>query len=108
MTDTSHTPGASKPPIAIERPALFALGQIVATPAAMQLLDRAGVAFQTLVERHVTGDFGQLDAEDVQTNHAAIHHGLRILSAYVIAGQRLYVISEADRTSTCLLLAGEY
>jgi hypothetical protein len=87
---------------------LFPLGQLVATPAALHHLDLAGQDPQALVHRHVTGDFGQLCKEDIGMNRHAIQQGLRIVSAYEIAGQKFYCITEADRSSTCLLLAREY
>lgn len=87
---------------------LFQLGRLVATPAALQHLDLAGQDPQALVQRHVTGDFGQLCEEDIGMNRRAIQQGLRILSAYEIAGHKFYCITEADRSSTCLLLAREY
>lgn len=93
---------------------LFSLGLVVATPAALRLLDLAGVTPQSLLQRHVAGDFGDLDEEDRRTNHVAIRQGLRILSAYRVGAQRVYVITEAppepggQRPSTCCLLVGEY
>ena len=95
QTHTNHTP-------------LFPLGQLVATPAALHHLYLAGLDSQTIVQRHVTGDFGQLCKEDIGMNRIAIQQGLRILSAYEIAGHKFYCITEADRSSTCLLLASEY
>lgn len=87
---------------------LFELGQIVATPAALQAIESGGITPLELLQRHVAGDFGDLCVVDVAANFQAIERGLRILSRYAVAGEALYVITEADRTSTCILLVGEY
>lgn len=94
--------------IAVNSP-LFKLGVVVATPAALQILAESGTSPWALLSRHVSGDFGpELDAEDVQANHDAIRDGERVLSLYVVAGVRLYVITEADRSSSTILRADEY
>ena len=102
-------------PSAGQRPraARFALGTLAATPGALQLLERLGVSPLALILRHVTGDFGDMDAEDQHANEVAIALGYRVFSAYTVrnvAGdsERLYVITEADRSSTCTLLPSEY
>jgi hypothetical protein len=87
---------------------LFELGAVVATPAALDLLDRTGMNSNTYILRHQCGDFGTVCAEDAAENVAAIKHGSRILSSYTISGERLWVITEADRTNTTLLLPEEY
>jgi len=93
--------------IAVARP-LFSLGLIVSTSGAADLLQSAAVDPAKLLRRHETGDWGDLDDEDCQTNLDAIESGHRVLSCYSIQGRRLYVITEADRSSTCILLASEY
>lgn len=93
--------------IAIAQP-LFSLGETVATPAAVELLENAGVDPAALLKRHEFGDWGELDDHDCEVNRDALKHGKRILSCYRIQGNRLYVITEADRSSTCILLASEY
>ena len=87
---------------------LFPMGNIVATRGALRLLDRAQCSGLAYVLRHVTGDFGELSAEDLTANQDAMQQGLRILSAYTVAGERLWIITEADRSSTTLLLPEEY
>lgn len=87
---------------------LFPLGRIVATPGALETLATLGVLSVTLIARHHTGDWGNLDSSDKRANEDAIKHDARILSAYIIEGHKFYVITEADRSSTCLLLADEY
>lgn len=94
--------------IAVNRP-LFKLGRIVATPDALASLDRAGQGVWDFLARHVQGDFGEVDAEDRQANLNAIEQGERILSAYTLhTGERLWVITEADRSSSCVLLPENY
>lgn len=87
----------------------FALGHVVATPAALELLSQHGTNPANLLERHVTGDWGDLDASDKQANDAAVAAGdLRILSAYKVGTERVYLITEADRSVTTILLPSEY
>lgn len=88
---------------------LFPLGRTVATPGAVALLEELGIAPSTLIDRHVTGDDGDLGAADKQANRDALKHDARIFSVYKVGnGQRIYVITEADRSSTCLLLPSDY
>lgn len=87
---------------------LFPLGMVVATPGALDLLDRNGINATTYLMRHQRGDFGTVCPSDRQENLLAVDHGLRILSAYDIEKERLWIITEADRTSTTLLLPAEY
>ena len=58
--------------------------------------------------RHHTGDWGDLDPEDVEANRAALHYGSRLLSSYDIGHQKLWIITEADRSTTTVLLPEEY
>jgi len=87
---------------------LFSLGLVVATPGALDLLDRAGINATAYLARHQTGDFGTLSPPELHENHVAITYGSRILSAYDVGRERLWVITEADRSSTTLLLPSEY
>ena len=87
---------------------LFNLGTVVGTPASLAFLEKHNMTPMQLLQRHVTGDFGDLCEEDCQLNHEAINNGERILSAYEIGGDKLYLITEADRSSTCCLMANEY
>ena len=95
--------------IAVNNAPLFKLGKLVATPGAIECLTKAKTSAWELVSRHVTGDFGEVDAEDRQANLDAIKDGDRILSAYTLTtGERLWVITEADRSSSCVLCPSEY
>ena len=87
----------------------FALGQVVATPGAIQALQSAGQTAIELLQRHVVLDPGELDEEDQQTNEEAVANGERVFSSYLLSdGTKLWVITEADRSSTCCLLPDEY
>lgn len=86
----------------------FAIGQLLATPAALACLEQAGVSLFDLITRHVTGDGGDLCAEDVQANAAALRYGNRLLSVYQVGDQTCYVITEASREATTILLRDEY
>jgi hypothetical protein len=83
----------------------FPLGQTVATPGAIAL----DVDLARYLRRHHCGDWGDLDECDKQANEEALEDGLRILSHYKLeGGRRIYIITEADRSSTCILLPEEY
>ncbi len=88
---------------------LFELGQVVATPAALRVIQEAEQSPTAFLDRHVTGDWGELGDEDKQANERALREGLRILSAYTTsAGVTLWVITEADRSASTMLLPHEY
>lgn len=85
----------------------FPLGTLVATPGVLSDIppEDAIVA----LARHLQGDWGDLCPEDLRANDHALAHGLRILSAYKSqAGVRFWIVTEADRSSTCILLPEEY
>jgi hypothetical protein len=87
----------------------FPLGRIVATPGALAAFTSAGDNPATYLARHVTGDWGDLDDHDRRENELSIDQGFRILSAYALSDStRIWIITEADRSSTCLLLPEEY
>lgn len=84
---------------------LFSLGQVVATPGALDL----GVNFCPYLRRHQRGDWGELEAEDRAENDFSARNGLRLLSAYrTPSGARFWIITEADRSATTVLLPSEY
>ncbi len=87
----------------------FAVGRLMATPAALDALQAGGVDPLALLARHVTGDWGDVDAHDAQENEFSVNRHLRILSAYALPnGARVWVLTEADRSVTTILLPGEY
>ncbi|MFX1802078.1 hypothetical protein PWR66_00110 [Paraburkholderia sp. A1RO-5] len=89
---------------------LFHLGRTVATPGALDAMQRAGVLPLTLLVRHQCGDWGELDAEDRAANDRAVSEGTRILSAYQVGPNRekIWVVTEWDRSATTILCPNEY
>jgi len=86
---------------------LFKHGQIVATSGALILAEN-GVNLLKYLERHLSGDWGDLDDEDKAENDFSVKNGFRILSAYNTPSGRLWMITEADRSVTTFLLPEEY
>ena len=93
-------------------PPRFRLGRLVATTGAMAAVISAGVSPQSLLARHMRGDWGDLCEEDRAENERALASGDRLLSCYRIkigeAEEAVWVITEADRSGTTLLLPDEY
>ena len=88
---------------------LFPLGQIVATPGALEALTRADQTPNEFLLRHVSGDWGELDAHDLAENMYSVKHEFRVMSSYrTKSGDTLWLITEGDRASTTLLLREEY
>ena len=101
--------------------ALFSTGSLYATPGALEALEEArqqtqdwknspAETAQELFNRHQCGDWGDLEDADKEENEVSIREGLRILSAYKLkaTGQKLWVITEADRSATTILKPDEY
>jgi hypothetical protein len=87
----------------------FPLGRTVATPGALDALARAGETPFPYFVRHAAGDWGDLDQDDRAENESALKDGNRILSAYRLADHsRIWIITEADRSVTIILLPEEY
>ena len=87
----------------------FSLGEIVATPAALQALADAGQTISFFLAKHVQNDWGEVCAEDKQLNDEAVINGDRILSAYrTLKNERIWIITEADRSLTTILLPHQY
>lgn len=88
---------------------LFPLGQVLATPGALELLQSYQLSPLSFIQRHVVGDWGDICAEDQQVNADALQYGYRLMSVYEITPtEKLWVITEADRSCTTLLLPEEY
>ena len=85
----------------------FPLGRVVATPEAFKLLKETGDPHLLLV-RHRSGDWGDLDDYDHKENELALKHGWRIVSSYLVGEKAIWVITEADRSVTTILLPEEY
>ena len=114
MTDTGQAAACpnDSSPAAHDKAAgtpLFALGQLLATPGALELLEIHQLTALPFVLRHVSGDWGDICAEDRQSNAEALQYGYRLMSVYELSKtERLWIITEADRSSTTLLLPEEY
>ena len=87
---------------------LFSLGQTVMTPGVQALVAGNWDLVRGVLARHQAGDWGDLDPEDKTTNDRAVKDGDRILSSYLIGGEKVWVITEWDRSVTTLLLPEEY
>jgi len=88
---------------------LFPLGQIVATPGALAALEKAGQQPQEFLSRHVSGEWGELEEQDRRENQFSLEHGFRLLSSYrTSADEKIWLITEADRSVTTILLPEEY
>jgi hypothetical protein len=87
----------------------FPIGQLVATPGALAALEESAQSALEFVARHQAGDWGACDKDDARSNDLALKNGARIFSVYhTLKGVKLWVITEADRSSTCVLLPDEY
>jgi hypothetical protein len=89
--------------------AKFSPGRVVATPGALAAFQASGDDPLAFLFRHVSGDWGELDEHDTRENELSLQSGWRILSVYTLSnGERVWIITEADRSSTCMLLPSEY
>jgi hypothetical protein len=87
----------------------FLLGRICATPGALRALKLADAKLADYVRRHVAGDWSEMRGQDGAANWHAILYGCRVFSVYRLAsGQKLWIITEYDRSVTTLLLPEEY
>ena len=87
----------------------FELGQIVATPGALAALRKAEQQPGEFLTLHVSGEWGDLSDEDRKENDYSLEHGFRLLSTYrTNAGDKLWIVTESDRSVTTLLLPQEY
>ena len=87
----------------------FPVGRVVATPGALNALEKAEQLPAEFLDRHVNGDWGEVPDADKQENEVAVEQGFRILSAYTTsAGDKLWILTEADRSATIILLPEEY
>lgn len=86
----------------------FELGEVVITRGCLASCEKHGVNALTLVRRHHKRDWGDLSFADKQANTVALVHGHRLVSAYETAAGKVYIITEADRSLTTIMLASEY
>ncbi len=123
MSANSSRSGAVRRMTLMSNAPRFALGQIVATPGALELLEQAGFSALALISRHVHGDWGDCCAEDKATNELSVQQDMRVMSVYrLVDPERLlrtpqdkrsslptvWIITEADRSVTTLLLPEDY
>ena len=122
-TTNAAAPAPTTPTIIYSNTARFPLGQIVATPGALELLQETGFSAAALISRHVHGDWGDLCEEDRTENEFSVTRRLRILSCYRLVDAArlaatptdkrsslptLWIITEADRSVTTLLRPSDY
>lgn len=88
----------------------FPLGQLVSTRGVFDWAEEQGMqsAIMNCVARHVSGDWGDVCVEDWASNDDAVKHGGRLLSAYTLAGTKIWIITEWDRSVTTVLFPDEY
>lgn len=86
----------------------FPMGRPTITPAAEVALNAVGIHPVRLLARHIHGDWGDLSVEDLAANELALLSGKRLLSSYQVMGTKIWIITEADRSATTLLLPHEY
>ena len=99
----------SNVPTGGRRVANLPLGKLLSTPGAVEALAKAGQSGAELIERHRHGDWGEVSATDWAANDRALTDGERIVSAYSLKnGVKIWIISEANREVTTLLLPDEY
>ncbi|MGH9463939.1 MAG: hypothetical protein ACRD1X_22275 [Vicinamibacteria bacterium] len=92
-----------------DRPQILELGYVVATPGALQALESARQSADEFLARHEAGDWGEVGEADRDENGLSLREGFRILSAYTLrTGVKIWIITEADRSATTVLLPEEY
>lgn len=92
-----------------QQKAKFSLGRIVATPGALRALREAKEEGFVYLFRHACGDWGEVCAEDREENDLSLREGFRLLSVYLLPdGVKIWIITEADRTATTILLPSDY
>jgi hypothetical protein len=89
--------------------AKFSLGQVVVTPGTLSALEEACESSLGFLMRHAAGDWGDVATQDWQENAFSLDKSLRLLSAYYLRnGTKIWIITEADRSVTTILLPEEY
>jgi hypothetical protein len=90
-------------------PARFRLGRTLITPGALEALEEAGQSPAEFLRRHQAGDWQELGEDDRKENELSVEQGFRVLSAYRTSrGQKIWLVTEADRSATTILLPSEY
>jgi len=93
----------------IAKKPLFPLGKIVATPGALAALEKAGQRVEEFLALHATGEWGDLCEQDRAANQLGLELGFRLMSSYTTdASDKIWLVTEADRSATTVLLPEEY
>lgn len=93
----------------LNKPPLFPMGVFVATPGAINLMHSLRLHIPKFLNRHLSGDWGDIDPEDRKLNDQAVQDGNRIISCYELTDtDRVWFVTESDRSVTTLLLPEEY
>lgn len=93
---------------------LFKPGRILASPGCLEELEKAGQSLWEFMARHLSGDWGIVDAEDAEANNESLKDGSRLLSAYLLkSGVKIWIITEAEddhgnREASTGILPSEY
>ncbi len=88
---------------------LFKLGRVLLTPGAIAVLQASSQSPWLFLARHLRGEWGEMSAEDKRLNDESVRVGSRILSSYTASTrEKLWIITEADRSATTILLPEEY
>jgi hypothetical protein len=87
---------------------LFALGQVVSTQNALRFAEAEHIDLLALLIRHHCGDWGDVCEEDRESNEEALLMQLRIMSSYNFSHDKIWIITEADRSVTTILLPSDY
>jgi hypothetical protein len=85
----------------------ISLGKVSITPKANQALANLNHSFSNLLDRHALCDWSEMDADDIKANRNALTNGGVLFSAYNIQSIRFWIITEANKSSTTIFLAGE-
>ena len=95
--------------IAIREKKSFPLGQVLITPPAEAVLQEAGRTFKDFLDRHASGDWGEIDVDDWNANEEALTSGARLMSVYAVTEtQKVWIITESDHSATTILLPDDY
>mgnify|MGYP000716408418 CR=1 FL=1 len=90
----------------------FKLGHVVMTEGVKEMFEAETLVppliIKHLLKRHARGDWGDVDDDDKQLNNDSVSSGNRLMSSYTVSGEKVWVITEADRSTTTLLLPEEY
>ena len=88
---------------------LFSLGKVLLTSATNAMFCEGSLDVSELINRHVSGDWSDMCDDDIESNKDAIANGFRVFSSYKLSeSQNIWIITEADRSITTILLPDEY